>query len=88
MFIAIVTEDFNTFTDNNEAEDWEDYTNQTEYPIFYPRVRDLRDYHGGYRQGCFQARNRVLSRQQLTTYPAARRGIFLSIELWRICECY
>ena len=34
MFIAIVTDDFNTFTDNNEAEDWEDYTNQTEYPIF------------------------------------------------------
>lgn len=34
MFIAIVTEDFNTFTDNNEAEDWTDYTNQTEYPIF------------------------------------------------------
>ena len=34
MFIAIVTDDFNTFTDNNEAEDWKDYTNQTEYPIF------------------------------------------------------
>lgn len=34
MFIAIVTDDFNTFTDNNEAEDWRDYTNQTEYPIF------------------------------------------------------
>lgn len=34
MFIAIVTDDFNTFTDNNEAEDWTDYTNQTEYPIF------------------------------------------------------
>lgn len=34
MFIAIVTDDFLTFTDNNEAEDWKDYTNQTEYPIF------------------------------------------------------
>ena len=34
MFIAIVTDDFNAFTDNNEAEDWKDYTNQTEYPIF------------------------------------------------------
>lgn len=34
MFIAIVTDDFNTFTDNNEAENWKDYTNQTEYPIF------------------------------------------------------
>lgn len=34
MFIAIATEDFNTFTDNNEAEEWMDYTNQTEYPIF------------------------------------------------------
>ena len=34
MFIAIVTDDFNTFTDNNEAENWMDYTNQTEYPIF------------------------------------------------------
>lgn len=34
MFIAIATEDFPNFTDNNEAEDWTDYTNQTEYPIF------------------------------------------------------
>ena len=34
MFIAIATEDFPNFTDNNEAEDWKDYTNQTEYPIF------------------------------------------------------
>lgn len=34
MFIAIVTDDFLAFTDNNEAEDWTDYTNQTEYPIF------------------------------------------------------
>lgn len=34
MFIAIATEDFNTFTDNNEAEDWTDYTEKTEYPIF------------------------------------------------------
>ena len=34
MFIAIATEDFNTFTDNNEAEDWNDYTNQTVCPIF------------------------------------------------------
>lgn len=34
MFIAIATEDFNTFTDNNEAEGWEDYTDKTEYPIF------------------------------------------------------
>lgn len=34
MFIAIATEDFNTFTDNNEAETWTEYTNQTEYPIF------------------------------------------------------
>lgn len=34
MLIAIATEDFNAFTGNNEAEDWTDYTNQTEYPIF------------------------------------------------------
>lgn len=34
MFVAIVTDDFNTFMDNNEAEAWMDYTNQTEYPIF------------------------------------------------------
>lgn len=34
MFIAIATEDFDIFKENNEAEDWTDYTNQTEYPIF------------------------------------------------------
>ena len=34
MFIAIATEDFDTFTDNNEAEEWTDYTDKTEYPIF------------------------------------------------------
>lgn len=34
MFIAIATDDFLNFTDNNEAENWKDYTNQTEYPIF------------------------------------------------------
>lgn len=34
MFIAIATEDFDFFKENNEAEDWTDYTNQTEYPIF------------------------------------------------------
>lgn len=34
MFIAIVTDDFLTFTDNNEAERWTDYTEKTEHPIF------------------------------------------------------
>lgn len=34
MFIAIATEDFNTFTNNNEAADWTEYTEQTTYPIF------------------------------------------------------
>ena len=34
MFIAIATDDFLTFTDNNEAENWSDYTEKTEYPIF------------------------------------------------------
>ena len=34
MFIAIATEDFLTFTNNNEAEVWTDYTDKNEYPIF------------------------------------------------------
>lgn len=34
MFIAIATDDFLTFTDNNEAERWTDYTEKTEHPIF------------------------------------------------------
>lgn len=33
MFIAIAADDFSTFTDNNEAEEYMDYT-ETEYPIF------------------------------------------------------
>lgn len=34
MFIAITTEDFDTFVQNNEGETWNDFTNKTDYPIF------------------------------------------------------
>lgn len=34
MFIAITTEDFNAFVQNNEGETWNDFTNKTDYPIF------------------------------------------------------
>lgn len=34
MFIAIVTDDFLVFEDNNEAEKATDYNEKTQYPIF------------------------------------------------------
>lgn len=34
MFIAIATDDFLNFTDNNEAETYNEFTKNTEYPIF------------------------------------------------------
>lgn len=56
MFIAIVTDDFNTFTDNNEAEDWKDYTNQTEYPIFTGMsVEETRNHVENYFRNAYDA---------------------------------
>ena len=56
MFIAIVTDDFNNFTDNNEAEDWKDYTNQTEYPIFTGMsVEETRNHVENYFRNAYDA---------------------------------
>lgn len=56
MFIAIVTDDFLTFTDNNEAEDWKDYTNQTEHPIFTGMtIEETRNRIENYFRRCYGA---------------------------------
>lgn len=56
MFIAIATEDFPNFTDNNEAEDWTDYTNQTEYPIFTGMsVEETRNHVENYFRNAYDA---------------------------------
>lgn len=54
MFIAIATEDFNTFTDNNEAENGMEYTEKTEYPIFTGMsVDETRNHVESYFRNCY-----------------------------------
>lgn len=54
MFIAIAADDFSTFTDNNEAEEYMDYT-ETEYPIFTGTTFDeTRDRVANYFHTCFR----------------------------------
>lgn len=54
MFIAIVTDDFLTFADNNEAENWNDYTDKTEYPIFTGMtIEETRDRVENYFRTCY-----------------------------------
>lgn len=56
MFIAIVTDDFLTFTDNNEAEKWTDYTEKTEHPIFTGMtVEETRNHVETYFRNCYDA---------------------------------
>lgn len=56
MFIAIVTDDFLTFTDNNEAEKWTDYTEKTEHPIFTGMtVEETRNRVENYFRNCYDA---------------------------------
>lgn len=56
MFIAIVTDDFLTFTDNNEAEKWTDYTEKTEHPIFTGMsVEETRNHVENYFHNCYDA---------------------------------
>lgn len=56
MFIAIATEDFNTFTNNNEAEHWTEYTEKTEYPIFTGMtVEETRNRVENYFRLCYDA---------------------------------
>lgn len=56
MFIAIAAGDFFTFTDNNEAEDWTDYTETTEHPIFTGMTIDeTRNRVKNYFRHCYDA---------------------------------
>ena len=56
MFIAIATDDFLTFTDNNEAENWKDYTDKTEYPIFTgATIEETRDRVENYFRNAYDA---------------------------------
>lgn len=56
MFIAITTEDFLTFTDNDRAEKWTDYTNKTDYPIFTGMtIEETRNYIEFYFRNCYDA---------------------------------
>lgn len=72
MFIAIATEDFNTFTDNNEAEDWTDYTNQTEYPIFTGMTIDeTRNRVKNYFRHCYDAGDDIPEYEICTITTAA-----------------
>lgn len=55
MFIAIAADDFSTFTDNNEAEEYIDYT-ETEYPIFTGTTfEETRDRVAHYFSICYNA---------------------------------
>lgn len=57
MFIAIATDDFLTFTDNNETKGfWKDYTNKTEYPIFTGMtIEETRDHVENYFRNAYDA---------------------------------
>ena len=56
MFIAIVTDDFLAFTDNNEAEKWTDYTEKTDYPIFTGMtIEETRNRVENYFRNCYDA---------------------------------
>lgn len=53
MFIAIATDDFLTFADNNEAEEWT-YTEKTEHPIFTGMtVEETRNHVENYFRNCY-----------------------------------
>lgn len=87
MFIAIVTEDFNTFKDNNEAEDWTDYTEKTEYPIFTGMTIDeTRNRIENYFRHCYDAGDDIPEYEICTiTTAAIVKGAFrLVTELSRI----
>ena len=78
MFIAIATEDFNTFTDNNEAEKWMDYTNQTEYPIFTGMtIEEIRNRVENYFRNAYDAGDDIPAYEicEITT-AAIVKGIF------------
>ena len=87
MFVAIATEDFNTFTDSNEAEDWEDYTNQTEYPIFTGMsVEETRNRVENYFRNAYDAGDDIPEYEicEITTAAIVKGAFRLVTELSRI----
>ena len=87
MFIAIATEDFNTFTDNNEAEDWKNYTNQTEYPIFTGMsVEETRNRVENYFRNAYDAGDDTPEYEicEVTTAAIVKGAFRLVTELSRI----
>lgn len=82
MLIAIATEDFNTFTDNNEAEDWTDYTEKTEYPIFTGMtVEETRNHIESYFRNCYDAKDDIPEYEvcEITTAAIVKGGYNLNI---------
>lgn len=78
MFIAIATDDFNTFTDNNEAEDRSEYTNQTEYPIFTGMtIQETRNRVENYFRNAYDAGDDIPAYEicEITT-AAIVKGVF------------
>lgn len=87
MFVAIATEDFDTFKDNNEAEDWTDYTNQTEYPIFTGiSVEETRNRIENYFRNAYDAGDSIPEYEvcEITTAAIVKGAFRLVTELSRI----
>lgn len=87
MFIAIATEDFNTFTDNNEAENWRDYNYQTEYPIFTGMsVEDTRNHIENYFRNAYDAGDTIPEYEicEITTAAIIKGAFRLVTECSRI----
>ena len=87
MFIAIATDDFLTFTDNNEAEKWTDYTKLTDYPIFTGMtVEETRNRIENYFRNCYDAGDSVPEYEvcEITTAAIIKGAFRLVTELSRI----
>lgn len=82
MFIAIATEDFNTFTDNNEADRWTDYTNKTDYPIFTGMtIEETRNYIEFYFRNYYDAGDDIPEYEicEITTKAIVKTAYKLSV---------
>lgn len=87
MFIAIATDDFLTFTDNNGAETWTDYTEKTEYPIFTGMfVEETRRYIESYFRNCYNAEDDIPEYEicEITTAAIIKGAFRLVTESSRI----
>ena len=83
MFIAIATDDFLTFEDNNEVEKWMDYTADTDYPIFTGMsVEETRNHVENYFRNCYDARDDIPEYEicEITTTAIVNGAFRLVIE--------